>query len=44
VAAAVPEAAPASIGLAQALVLDALMIGGAVGYATFVRVRPGRGR
>ncbi|MEM3086131.1 MAG: hypothetical protein QXO51_03140 [Halobacteria archaeon] len=39
-AAAVPEAAPAGIGLAQALLLDALMVGGAVGYAMRVRVRP----
>lgn len=40
-AAAVPEAAAASgPSLLQALLLDGLMVGGAVGYALFARVRP----
>lgn len=41
---AAPAAAPGGLGLTQAVVLDALMIGGAVGYAMFARVRPGRAR
>ncbi len=37
---AAPAAAPGGLGLAEAVVLDILMIGGAVGYALVVRIQP----